>query len=324
MGRLCFQGGFFDSLSCVKSGEECSPESRPQANAELLNNLGNFVNRIIKFAIAKYDSAIPDPKNGEFDYATEAYEWAAEDRAFVDDVNKLLASYIDQLDHQKIRAALSTLMHISARGNQYIQDNRLDNALLESNPSRAAEVVLVALNLIYLVAALVHPFMPSTSDSILSQLDAVPRSIPDKFELDLWPGHRLGQAQHLFSRIDPKMVPVWRAQFGGAASSSKEAGAPEGAAAPLSKRQLVKLKKAALQAAAEAEAARPRTDEERVLEEQIKAQGDKIRRLKSGAAEPEPATEGGEVKTVEDEVAILKALKEELAALSKSLADVQL
>lgn len=300
-------------------------QPRPQANAELLNNLGNFVNRIIKFAIAKYDSVIPDPKNGEFDYATAAYEWAAEDRAFVDDVNKLLASYIDQLDHQKIRAALSTLMHISARGNQYIQDNRLDNALLESNPSRAAEVVLVALNLIYLVAALVHPFMPSTSDSILSQLDAVPRSIPDRFELDLWPGHRLGQAQHLFSRIDPKMVPVWRAQFGGAASSSKEAGAPGGAAAaPLSKRQQEKLKKAAQKAAAEAEAARPRTDEERVLEEQIKAQGDKIRRLKSGAAEPEPATEGGEVKSVEDEVAMLKALKEELAALSKSLADVQL
>lgn len=299
-----------------------------QANAELLNNLGNFVNRIIKFAIAKYDSVIPDPKNGEFDYATQTYEWAAEDRAFVDDVNKLLASYIDQLDHQKIRAALSTLMHISARGNQYIQDNRLDNALLESNPSRAAEVILVALNLIYLVAALVHPFMPSTSDSILSQLDAVPRSIPDRFELDLWPGHRLGQAQHLFSRIDPKMVPVWRAQFGGAAATGKEAGAgaagTEGAAAPLSKRQQEKLKKAAQKAAAEAEAARPRTDEERVLEEQIKVQGDKIRRLKSGAAEPEAATEGGEVKSVEDEVAMLKALKEELAALSKSLADVQL
>lgn len=295
-----------------------------QANAELLNNLGNFVNRIIKFAIAKYDSVIPDPKNGEFDYATQAYEWAAEDRAFVDDVNKLLASYIDQLDHQKIRAALSTLMHITARGNQYIQDNRLDNALLESNPSRAAEVVLVALNLIYLVAALTHPFMPSTSDSILSQLDAVPRSIPDEFSLDLWPGHRLGAAQHLFSRIDPKMVPVWRAQYGGAAAAKAGSGDGKDDKAPLSKRQQEKLKKAAQKAAAEAEAARPRTDEERVLEEQIKQQGDKIRQLKSGAAQPVPATEGAEVKSVEDEVATLKALKEELAALSKSLADVQL
>ena len=103
-------------LNSSRRGSACSPESRPQAHPELLTKLGNFVNRIIKFAIAKYDSVIPDPKNGEFDYATEAYEWAAEDRAFVDDVNKLLASYIDQLDHQKIRAALSTLMHISARG----------------------------------------------------------------------------------------------------------------------------------------------------------------------------------------------------------------
>lgn len=288
----------------------------------MLNNLGNFVNRVIKFAIAKYDSVIPDPKDGAFDYAKQAYEWAPEDRAFVDDINKLLASYIDQLDHQKIRAALMTLMHVTARGNQYIQDNRLDNALLESNPARAAEVVLVALNLIYLVAALSHPFMPSTSDSILSQLNAVPRSIPDAFGLDLFPGHRLGQARHLFSRIDPKMVPVWRAQFGGAAAD-KVAGATE-EKAPMSKRQQEKLKKAAQKAAAEAEAARPRTDEERVLEEQIKQQGDKIRRLKSGEAAPEPATEGAEVKSVEDEVATLKALKEELAALSKALAGVQI
>ena len=47
----------------------------------------------------------------------------------------------------------------------------------------------------------------------------------------------------------------------------------------------------------------------------IKSQGDKIRRIKQGKSE-----EGD--RPVEDEVASLKALKEELDALTKSLAGV--
>ncbi|EMS24164.1 methionyl-tRNA synthetase [Rhodotorula toruloides NP11] len=284
-------------------------------NSELLNNFGNYANRVIKFAIAKYGSVIPDPKDGAFDYASGSpYPFADEDKAFVDEINTLLATYVDQLDHQKLRGGLMTLMHISARGNQFIQDNRLDNTLLENNPSRAAEVVLLALNLIYVIAALSHPYMPSTSDSILAQLNAVPRAIPDSFSIDLFPGHKLGEAKHLFTRIDPKMAAVWRAQYGGEAAKAAIAAASE---QKLSKKQQDKLKKAAQKAAAEAEAARPETEEERALEEQIKAQGDKVRRIKQGQAE-----EGD--RAVEDEVVALKALKEELAALAKSLADVQL
>ncbi|BGP49082.1 methionine--tRNA ligase mes1 [Rhodotorula kratochvilovae] len=286
------------------------------ANAELLNNLGNFVNRILKFAIAKFDGVVPDPKNGAYD-GSQPYEFAAEDKEFVDDIDKLLATYNDQLSHQKIRGGLQTLLQITGRGNLFIQDNRLDNTLLENNPARCAEVVLLALNLIYVVAALTHPYMPSTSDSILEQLDATPRAIPDTFSIDLLPGHKLGQAKHLFTRIDPKNVAVWRAKYGG--DAAKAAAGAEGATGdkPLSKKQQEKLKKEAKKAADAAAAARPRSDEERALEEVIKAQGDKIRRIKQGKAE-----EGD--RAIEDEVASLKALKEELDALTKSLAGVSI
>ncbi|BGP17073.1 hypothetical protein JCM10213_006897 [Rhodosporidiobolus nylandii] len=285
-----------------------------KANAELLNNLGNFVNRALKFAIAKYDSTVPDPKNGALDYASQPYEFAPEDQGFVDEVNKHLAAYIDFMDHQKIRAGLQSLLAISGRGNQFIQDNRLDNALLESNPSRAAEVVLLALNLIYLISALSHPFMPSTSDSIISQLDATPRSIPDTFQIDLLPGHKLGAAKHLFSRIDSKMVPVWRAQFGGAAAAKAIEAEGE---KKLSRKAQDKLKKAAQKAAAEAEAARPKSEEEKVLEEQIKEQGERVRRVKQGKQQDGDGS-------FEDELAKLKVLKEEMEALTKALAGTEI
>ncbi|GAA6005513.1 hypothetical protein JCM11491_003668 [Sporobolomyces phaffii] len=285
-----------------------------KANAELLNNLGNFVNRMIKFVNAKYDSVLPDPKKGEFDYASQPYPFAEQDQAFVDEINALLAAYNDQMEHQKIRAGLATVLHISGRGNQFIQDNRVDNALLASNPDRCAEIVLLTINLIYVLSSVVHPFMPSTSDSIVSQLDAIPRSIPDAFSVDLLPGHRIGTAQHLFSRIDPKMVPVWRAQFGGAAAAGA---AVEGGEPKLSRKAQDKQRKAAQKAVEEAKAKLPKTDEQRVLEEQIKVQGEKVRRVKTGKA-----VEGD--GSIEDEVAHLKALKEEMKLLEDQLLAVAL
>lgn len=280
-----------------------------KANAELLNNLGNFVNRMIKFVNAKYDSVLPDPKKGDFDYSSQPYAFSEQDQPFVDEINALLAAYNDQMEHQKIRAGLATVLHISGRGNQFIQENRVDNALLASNPDRCAEIVLLTINLIYVLASVAHPFMPSTSDSIISQLNAIPRSIPDRFSVDVLPGHKIGQAQHLFSRIDPKMVPVWRAQFGGAAAEK----AVEGTGEPkLSRKAQEKARKAAQKAVEEAKAKLPKTDEQLVLEEQIKVQGEKVRRVKTGKAE-----EGD--GSIEDEVAHLKALKEEMKLLEDQL-----
>ncbi|GAA5984239.1 hypothetical protein JCM5350_002876 [Sporobolomyces pararoseus] len=283
-----------------------------KANAELLNNLGNFVNRMIKFVNAKYDSVLLDPKKGEFDYSSGSYPFSEQDKPFVDEINSLLAAYNDQMEHQKIRAGLATVLHISGRGNQFIQENRVDNALLASNPDRCAEIVLLTINLIYILSSVVHPYMPSTSDSIISQLNAIPRSIPDSFSIDLLPGHKIGTAQHLFSRIDPKMVPVWRAQFGGAAAEKAVEGEPK-----LSRKAQDKARKAAQKAVEEAKAKLPKTEEQLVLEEQIKVQGEKVRRVKTGKAE-----EGD--GSVEDEVAHLKALKEEMKLLEDQLLSVAL
>lgn len=267
---------------------------------------------MIKFVNAKYDSILPDPKKGEFDYSSQPYPFSEQDQSFVDEVDTLLAAYNDQMEHQKIRAGLATLLHISGRGNQFIQDNRVDNALLASNPDRCAEIVLLTINLIYVLSSVVHPYMPSTSDSIISQLNALPRSIPDSFSIDLFPNHKIGTAQHLFSRIDPKMVPVWRTQFGGAGAEKAVEGEPK-----LSRKAQDKARKAAQKAVEEAKAKLPKTDEQLVLEEQIKVQGEKVRRVKTGKPE-----EGD--RSVEEEVAQLKAMKEEMKLLEDQLLAVAL
>ena len=46
------------------------------------------------------------------------------------------------------------------------------------------------------------------------------------FAIDLLPSHEIGKPAHLFSRIDPKNIDVWRAQFGGTTATAAAAGRP--------------------------------------------------------------------------------------------------
>lgn len=187
-------------------------------NTELVNNLGNFVQRAIKFAAAKYDSVVPSPTKEAQDWATYDFFSAPEEQTLVKDINVLLQEYAAEMDQIKIRAGLEKVMAFSARCNAYLQTRELGNKLLEERPEDCATLIVVAVNLIYTLSAMVHPFMPATTEGILEQLQAPARSLPLKFTIDIWPGHKLGQPKHLFTRIDPKMEDVWRKQFGGEAA----------------------------------------------------------------------------------------------------------
>lgn len=173
-------------------------------NSELLANLGNFVNRLVKFVSAKFNKVVPEYDVAHLDYAPVAK-----------DLNQLLASYNEAMEAVSERKGLEIAMQISARGNQFLQDNKLDNSLLANHPEKAAAVIGVGINIIYLLSAIFTPFMPETGSQILEQLNAPARKIPNEFTLPIKGGHNLGKPAYLFSRIDDKKVEEWRAKFGG-------------------------------------------------------------------------------------------------------------
>ena len=181
-------------------------------NSLLVNNLGNFANRVLKFVNSKhYNSNMPDWSR----YHDPAFDhWKEE-------VNGLLAQYIRELDAVKLRAALFTVLQISQRGNAFLQSNKLDTSLRVNAPLRCDAVIGLAVNLVHFLASLLAPFMPETSESINAQLHAKPLfPIPDRWAADsIKAGHEIGQAQHLFSTIEPEKAQEWRETFG-----SKEVG----------------------------------------------------------------------------------------------------
>ena len=67
---------------------------------------------------------------------------------------------------------LRTILSISAIGNKYIQDNQ-PWKLIKGSPAeqrRASTVIAVAANLGVLLALLLGPYMPETSDIVLNQV----------------------------------------------------------------------------------------------------------------------------------------------------------
>ncbi|KAK9381096.1 tRNA synthetases class I (M)-domain-containing protein [Kockiozyma suomiensis] len=213
-------------------------------NNELLANIGNFVNRIVKFVNAKYESTIPkfDPS------AIEDYE-----SGFLADVNSILKNYNETLSNVHLRSGLEIALSLSGRGNLFLQENGMNNTLLVENPERANAVVGVGLNLVYILSSVIYPYLPATAEGIVKQLNAPLRKIPDEFSLDLKAGHVIGKAAYLFSRIDEKKEEVWRKQFGGEQKKDEEAERKK--AEKLRKKEEKQKRKEAEKAAAAAAAA---------------------------------------------------------------------
>ncbi|KAJ3176889.1 putative methionine--tRNA ligase, cytoplasmic protein rar1 [Geranomyces variabilis] len=250
-------------------------------NNELLANLGNFVNRIVKFINANYGGVIPEY---EVDGAPEA--------ALVKDVNALLGQYVEALEGVKLRQGLKLAMDISARGNLYMQDNRIDNKLFANERKRCDAVVAAAANLVYLLGSLIYPYMPTTAEAIFRQLNLPQRRITDTWTAsDIRPGHVIGKAEYLFTIIKPEKADEWRAKYGG-----KQDGTAEPEQSKTSKRKAAKAK-AAAQGLSEAPEGCERTPAIVELERQIKEAGEAVRNLKAEKAAAELVKEAVETLT---------------------------
>lgn len=175
----------------------------------MVNKLGNFVNRVIKFINAKYDSVLPASNNN----------FNEKDETFIIDTNRLITSFTDDMESIRLRASISTAFALAASGNSYLQSNKFGNDLLANDPDRCAVVISVAVNIIYLLSVVLDPFIPETSEKILKQLNAHPRSLPTEFSIDILPGHKINEAEHLFKRIDPSLIAELRAKYQGNNSS---------------------------------------------------------------------------------------------------------
>ncbi|CAH2224459.1 methionine--tRNA ligase, cytoplasmic [Pelobates cultripes] len=254
-------------------------------NSELLNNLGNFVNRAGMFVQKFFNGCVPE------------MELISEDKRLVAQVAAELHQYNQLLEKVRIRDALRCILNISRHGNQYIQVNEPWKCIkgTKEEQKRAGTVTGVAINMSALLAVMLQPYMPTIAGIIQEQL-LVPKEVnvlTNDFRCTLPSGHRIGNVSPLFQKLENDQIESLRKRFGG--------GQPDGDNSGLQEKAVPKVP-APTVAPETSTAGDPQKLKE--LLQQVEKQGNHVRELKKGKAE----------KTVIDsEVQKLLSLKKELA-----------
>ncbi|XP_058869039.1 methionine--tRNA ligase, cytoplasmic-like isoform X1 [Acipenser ruthenus] len=237
-------------------------------NSELLNNLGNFINRAGMFVCKFFEGRVPEMELND------------DDKRLLAQATWELRQYLQLLEKVRIRDALKCILNISRHGNQYIQANEPWKRIkgTDADRQRAGTVTGVAVNMACLLSIMLQPYMPRVSASIQEQLLAPPQCnvLTEEFVCILPSGHQIGAVSPLFQKLETDQIESWRKRFGGQQ--------PDEGSANQSKTE---AKPAAETKAAVAEDAGKDADPQRAkqLAEEVTKQGEVVRELKAQKAE---------------------------------------
>jgi len=175
-------------------------------NKDLADVLGNFVNRIVKFAESKFDGVVPDGgEPGPLEAKLEA------------DVLAGIAEATEAFEAMEFRKACQALRAVWVLGNEYLQEAAPWTAY-KTDVARSAVGVRTGLNLVALFARIAAPVMPFTAPTIAATVGETDLSWPSADEplLDRLPrGQAVASAEVLFKKIEDSQVAEWSERFGG-------------------------------------------------------------------------------------------------------------
>ncbi len=183
-------------------------------NNELVNNIANFVNRVVVLTNKYYGGIVPDfDADQAFLSALDGEEsyFDFEMTELHDKVEELCAA----LHGYEFRNGLKVLMEISSYGNQLLQSNEPWKKE-KTDPELVQTVLGVSLQIVTVLSVACRPFLPFTSDKLRKLLNLP--LLQEKGELELLletlaegqelipNGHKIGEPDHLFSRIPDELI----------------------------------------------------------------------------------------------------------------------
>jgi methionyl-tRNA synthetase len=182
-------------------------------NKDLADVLGNFVNRVTKFCVARFDGKVP----GEGEYGDE-------EKALIAELQGRVEQYTEFLENAEFRKAMGELRAIWVAGNEYLT-RAAPWTHIKTDRARAAVGVRMGLNLVHIFAHLVFPVMPDMARKIHEAIQPIAYengSIPwvemeMAEELDqLEAGQPINPPDVLVAKITDEQIEALKIQFGGA------------------------------------------------------------------------------------------------------------
>ena len=127
-------------------------------NADLANDLGNLLNRVLGLVNKNFDG-IPAPTTpGEFD----------------DEIKEMAQATVDKLDEHlnafAFDAALETIWEFVRRINRYIQQTQVWTLAKPETKPRMGTILYNSLEALRLISLMISPFIPETAEKIQKQI----------------------------------------------------------------------------------------------------------------------------------------------------------
>ncbi|NBW94896.1 MAG: methionine--tRNA ligase, partial [Bacteroidetes bacterium] len=188
-------------------------EFQTRVNSELADVLGNFVNRTLTFAARFADGKVPELVD-----PSDADKAALEELAtFPDRIGKAYDTY-------RNREAVFETMALARLGNKYFNDTEPWHTR-KSDPQACANTIHVSLQICAALSVLMEPALPFSSARLrgMLNLEGVRASVPggaaegigwdDAGKSLLQPGHALGEAGILFTKIEDDVMEEQKAKI---------------------------------------------------------------------------------------------------------------
>ena len=175
-------------------------------NNELIDTIGNFINRTLSFTKRTFEGRVPEPK-----------EYDTDDQESIDEIKKIaweVGSFLQKTETDK---ALKSILRFASFFNQYFQKKEP-----WSNIEAAPTTLFISINAVRSLAILLLPFIPQSAEKIWMQLMGTAAEIQslcqqnwdDIAELKIKPGHQIGEVKPLFKKLEKKEIEIEKTKLG--------------------------------------------------------------------------------------------------------------
>jgi methionyl-tRNA synthetase len=178
-------------------------------NKDLADVLGNLVSRVTKFCASKFGDSLPE--GGDMDES---------DHALIADLQSRLHAYEAAMDAIDVRKASAELRAIWVAGNEYLQGAAPWTAI-KTDPTRAAAIIRLAMNLIRIYAILSRPFIPDAAADMMTSVGSEDWAWPNDIMAAanvFGPGHNFKVPEILFRKITDEECTDWKTRCMGVRS----------------------------------------------------------------------------------------------------------
>jgi len=167
-------------------------------NIKTLNdNIGNFIHRTLTFIEKQFNNTVP-----------VKIESTETDKKFIEKINNIGNQVGEELQNFKLRKAIRDIVDFGKEGNIYLNETAPWH-LIKENKEAAGHVFNICAQAVYALAILLGPFIPDTSEKILSYLNA-----PKLSELSwdsisgdsIKAGQKIKKPQPLFQKLEIEEV----------------------------------------------------------------------------------------------------------------------